>query len=115
MTYFLDKFSDKIKGTISGFDRIVIKGIFKNLNYIEGMFTFLFSQKVLLKDLGEYVKNTSIKFKEKYNTNLLFDAIPDIPDTKLKNQFTKPHPTRIFPLTISPLLLILIVYDKNHL
>lgn len=65
MKYFLNKFSDKIKGTISGFDRIVIKGIFKNLNYVEGMFAFLLSQKVLLKDFGEYVQNKAKEFKEK--------------------------------------------------
>ena len=65
MKNFLTIFSTEIKGSIRGFDRIVIKGIFKNLNYVEGMFSFLLSQKVLLKDFGRYVESKSQEFKEK--------------------------------------------------
>lgn len=65
MKDFLAKFSTQIKGTISGFDRLVIKGMFKNLSYVEGMFGFLLSEKVLLKDFGEYVERKTNEFKEK--------------------------------------------------
>ena len=65
MKLFLNKFSASIKGKLSGFDRIVIKGIFKNLNYTDGMFSFLLREHILLKDFSDYVKNKSMEFKNK--------------------------------------------------
>ena len=65
MKSFLDRFSTEIKGIISGFDRIVIKGIFKNLNYVKGMLSFLLSQKIYFVNFSEYVLNKATEFKQK--------------------------------------------------
>ena len=62
---FVDKFSTKIEGIIRGFDRIVIKGIYKRLNFTGGMVSFLLSQRILFKDVGEYVKSKAEEFKAK--------------------------------------------------
>ena len=65
MKAFINKYSSKIKGMLSGFDRIVIKGTLKRLSYVEGMLSFLLTEKVLLKDFGNYVEKKTKEFKER--------------------------------------------------
>jgi len=45
MKAFINKYSSKIKGMLSGFDRIVIKGTLKRLSYVEGMLSFLLTKE----------------------------------------------------------------------
>jgi hypothetical protein len=55
MDTLLHIFSDKIKGTIEGFDRIVFKGMLKSLSYSAGMQMFLMSNGVLNKDYKSWI------------------------------------------------------------
>jgi hypothetical protein len=61
---FIEKYSDKINGVLSGFDRLVIKGTIKALSYTAGMMNYLYNIGVLLKDFGEYVEEKSKMLKE---------------------------------------------------
>lgn len=48
------RFNDKIKGIITGFDRIVFKGMLRPIMYAAGMQGFLMSQNILNKDFKTY-------------------------------------------------------------
>jgi hypothetical protein len=68
MKQFIDKYRNKITGTLSGFDRIVFRGIFRNLIYAGGMAIFLNFKRILLKDFDEYVKTkTTLLRSSLYN------------------------------------------------
>lgn len=58
MEQFLNRHKDKISGTLSGFDRMLFRGTFQFLSYVEGMQTFL-NHHVLLKDFGTFVQKHS--------------------------------------------------------
>ena len=68
MKQFIEKYRNKITGTLSGFDRIVFRGIFRNLIYAGGMAIFLNFKRILLKDFDEYVKTkTTLLRSSLYN------------------------------------------------
>ena len=64
MNRFLDTYSAKLFGVISGFDRLVLKGTLRPLSYPAGMMNFLYAKEVLLKDFGPYVEEVSEQLKE---------------------------------------------------
>jgi hypothetical protein len=41
MAPFIDRYTDQIKGTVSCFDRVVIKGTLPGFSYSEGMTRYL--------------------------------------------------------------------------
>lgn len=56
MTKFINKYRNKITGVLNGFDRIVFRGMFRNLLYVGGMTAFLNAKQILLKKFDDYVK-----------------------------------------------------------
>ena len=64
MNRFVEKYSAKLLGLISGFDRLVLKGTLRPLGYVAGMMNFLYEKEVLLKDFGPYVQEVSEQLKE---------------------------------------------------
>jgi len=50
MDTLLSKFSAVVNGVITGFDRIVFKGIIRPIMYAAGMESYLVGRKVLNKD-----------------------------------------------------------------
>ena len=64
MNRFIEKYSSKLVGVISGFDRLVLKGTLRPLSYPAGMMNFLFEKQVLLKDFGAYAQEVSEQLKE---------------------------------------------------
>ena len=65
MQQFIAKLGDKIKGVLCGFDRLVFRGELRAL-YIPGeggMYQYLRSSKVLLKDFAEHVRQVSQRLK----------------------------------------------------
>ena len=64
MNRFIDKYSGKLLGVISGFDRLVLKGTLRPLCYPAGMMNFLLEKEVLLKDFGGYAQKLSEQLKE---------------------------------------------------
>ena len=74
MNTFIQKYQPKIKGTLSGWDRIMFRGCLRALSYVEGMGTYLKRVGCLLKDFGEHVETltylslrTGIRNAEKMN------------------------------------------------
>lgn len=59
MDSFVQRFSDKIKGTLCGFDRIVFKGSFRHLMFAKGVAAFLSSKGVLNKNYKDWVMSQS--------------------------------------------------------
>jgi len=59
MDTFYNRFKGRIKGTITGFDRIIFKGMFRPLMYAGGMQSFLLSKKILNKDFKKFATTTS--------------------------------------------------------
>lgn len=59
-----EKFQDKIKGNLSGYDRMIIKGYFRQLFSTSGKTYLLSQENVLLKNFGEYAKGITGTIKE---------------------------------------------------
>jgi hypothetical protein len=59
MLKFIQRHAEKIRGVLSGFDRLRFRGSLRQICYTEGMATFLSAVGVLLKDFGGYFHNTS--------------------------------------------------------
>jgi hypothetical protein len=60
---FIDKHADKITGTVSTFDRLLVKG-YLPLGFPEAMERFMNSQDVLLKDFKTFAKEQSAILKK---------------------------------------------------
>jgi len=59
MDTLLHRFKGKINGAISGFDRLIFKGMFRTIMYAAGMQTYLMRRNVLNKDFKEYAMKQS--------------------------------------------------------
>ena len=57
------KHGDDVIGSLSGFDRMVLRGRYRALSYTDGLLSLLASFGVLLKDFGAYVEGISTKLK----------------------------------------------------
>jgi hypothetical protein len=64
MERFLTRHKDRIVGTITGFDRILFRGTLRCISHPRGMWVFLSSQHVLLKDYGHFVQRLSDEISE---------------------------------------------------
>src|SRR5262249_53338809 len=63
MERFLKRHQDRIKGTISGFDRVLFRGTLRSISYCNGLDKFLGSQRVLYKHFGEFAERLSARIK----------------------------------------------------
>lgn len=54
MERFIQRFSDKITGVLSGLDRVVFRGTLRYLSRVAGLMDFLGRQHILIKDFGKY-------------------------------------------------------------
>jgi len=61
MDSLLNKFNTKVKGVITGFDRIVFKGIIRPIMHAAGMESYLVARKILNKDFKNYAMAQSKK------------------------------------------------------
>jgi hypothetical protein len=64
MERFLTRHKDRIVGTITGFDRMLLRGTLRCISHCEGAWVFLSSQHVLLKDYGQFVQRLSHEISE---------------------------------------------------
>jgi hypothetical protein len=64
MERFLTRHKDRIVGTITGFDRILLRGTLRCISHCKGMWVFLSSQHVLLKEYGQFVQRLSHEISE---------------------------------------------------
>lgn len=63
MNRLIKKYSKNIVGHLSGFDRLVMRGMVRNLAVTELFESFLAHSRVLLKDFGPYVERKSKQLK----------------------------------------------------
>lgn len=68
MERFLTRHKDRIVGTITGFDRMLFRGTVRCLSHPRGMWVFLSSRHVLLKDYGRFVLSLSHEISEHAKT-----------------------------------------------
>lgn len=64
MNIFLEKYAEQTIGVLSGFDRLIIRGILRALTLTAGMFDFLQRTRVLLKNFRTYVIEQTKILKE---------------------------------------------------
>jgi hypothetical protein len=75
MQEFINKYRDQINGTLSGFDRLVLRGSLRRLNYgywdqglqsvvAQGMEQYLWQNHILFKNYLDHVKHVSQKVKQ---------------------------------------------------
>jgi hypothetical protein len=60
----INKFSDKIKGCLSTFDRMIFKGHFCFMHKKENRYYLLSQEKVLLKDFGKFAQKVTGEIKD---------------------------------------------------
>jgi len=63
MHEFIAKHQDKIAGTLSGFDRLVLRGTLRSITFEDGLRHYLHANDVLLKDFGAHVDVVSQQLK----------------------------------------------------
>jgi hypothetical protein len=61
---FLQQYPDEVVGALSGLDRVVYRGTFRSLSYVEGMSKFLSYEGVLLKDFGRFAESCTQRLKQ---------------------------------------------------
>lgn len=64
MERFIQRFSEKIIGVLSGFDRLVIRGTIRAISMHSGMREFAYQNGVLLKDFGTYSQQVSQRIRQ---------------------------------------------------
>ena len=63
MYEFIAKHQDEIAGTLSGFDRLVLRGTLRSISFEDGLRHYLHANDVLLKDFGWHVERVSRQLK----------------------------------------------------
>lgn len=89
MMKIISKFSDKIKGSLSTFDRMIFKGHLMDFFIMQNRHYFLNQEKVLLKDFGAYaqkvteeIKNNAKQIAESANRPYIYLNSPKIKKEK---------------------------------
>jgi hypothetical protein len=59
MKRFLERYRDRITGTLEGFDRVLFRGTLRSIAHVKGLQTFLYSHRILMKDFGDYAQSLS--------------------------------------------------------
>ena len=101
MQQFLDKYAQQISGVLSGFDRLVFRGLLRRLNYgwwdknlrlfvSTGMEQYLLQNKILFKDYFQHVKglsqrlrDSSVKPFENRGLPIIFERNPEVDKDEL--------------------------------
>jgi hypothetical protein len=63
MERFLKRHASRILGSISGFDRMVFRGVLRSICYVQGLDYFMGSQRVGFKDFRGFVEKFSAGIK----------------------------------------------------
>lgn len=64
MERFIQKHAASVIGVLSGFDRLVFRASLRRIAYVAGMTLFLNVRRILFKNFGRYVQDTSDRLKE---------------------------------------------------
>src|SRR5262249_53565741 len=101
MQQFVNKYAQQIAGVLSGFDRLVFRGLLRRLNYgwwdkslrlfiSTGMEQYLLQNKILFKDYFQHVKrlsqrlrNSSVRLFQEQGLPIIFERNPEIDKDEL--------------------------------
>ena len=104
MQQFIDKYASQIQGVLTGFDRLVFRGLLRRLNYgwwdakvksfvSTGMEQYLLQKKILFKDyfqhvkgLSQRVRDCSVKPFEDQGLPVMFERSPSVDKDELARQ-----------------------------
>ena len=64
MKQFIARFENQIQGSLSGFDRVVFRGLLRRLTYPAGMKMYLIQNGILCKQYEDHVKQVSQQLKQ---------------------------------------------------
>jgi hypothetical protein len=64
MSHFIAAFNDRIRGVVSGFDRLVFRACLRRLLHPDGMRMYLIQNSILCKHYQDHVKKISQEVKE---------------------------------------------------
>ena len=64
MNSFVRKFAPVIKGVLSGFDRLVFRGLVRQFSYAEGLLGYLCHHGIRLKDFGDHAQAITEQVKQ---------------------------------------------------
>jgi hypothetical protein len=59
MERFLKRHASRVLGSISGFDRVLFRGVLRSIRYVQGLDWFMRSQRVGFKDFEGFVQKFS--------------------------------------------------------
>src|ERR1700735_4286511 len=65
MERFLNRHASRILGSISGFDRVLFRGVLRSISYVQGLDWFMGSQRVGFKDFDWFVQTFSAGLKRR--------------------------------------------------
>ncbi len=63
MEGFIQKYNKDVIGVLNGWDRLMIRGTLRTLAVTSGMMSYLFYVGVLLKNIGEFVEDATMRVK----------------------------------------------------
>ena len=65
MERFLKRHASRVLGSISGFDRVLFRGVLRSISYVQGLDWFMGSQGVGFKDFQWFVEKFSAGIKKR--------------------------------------------------
>jgi hypothetical protein len=65
MERFLKRHASRVLGSISGFDRVLFRGVLRSISYVQGLDWFMGSQRVGFKDFDWFVQKFSAGIKKR--------------------------------------------------
>jgi len=65
MERFLQRHASRVLGSISGFDRVLFRGVLRSISYVQGLDWFMGSQRVGFKDFQGFVEKFSAGIKRR--------------------------------------------------
>ena len=71
MNSFIQRFSDRVTGLLSGYDRLMIHGNLRRISYPIGMKDFLDENDVLLKEFGKYAEKVSERIRQQVKASTI--------------------------------------------
>ena len=107
MQQFIDKYASQIQGVLTGFDRLVFRGLLRRLNFgwwdanlksfvSTGMEQYLLQNKILFKDYYQHVKtlsqrlrDSSVKPFEDQGLPIIFERSPTVDKDELAREVAR--------------------------
>jgi hypothetical protein len=65
MERFLQRHASRILGSMSGFDRVLFRGVLRSISYVQGLDWFMGNQRVGFKDFEWFVQKFSAGIKKR--------------------------------------------------